>query len=141
MTKYQIRNYGKINAPFFLTDLENGLYSLGMDSPDYKRTVFNSYSKSMGEPVKDKYGLYLHGSGYEWEEIFQKAFEGNARLQEITFDSEAGAFYAYSENPKLLADMGRAFKEICDDDVRFLTLVEGTLGAPDRSQEIGFEIK
>ena len=141
MTKYQIRNYEKQNAPFFLTDLENGLYSLGMDRQDYKRTVFNSYCKSKGEPIKDRYGLYLHGSGYEWEELFQKAFEDDPRLEQLSFDSEVGAFYCYSENPKLLADMGRAFKKICDNDVQFLTLVEQTLGVADQSQDIGFGLK
>ena len=141
MTKYQIRNYGKMNAPFFITDLENGLYSLGMDKQDYKRAVFNAYSKSIGEPIKNKYGLYLHGSGYEWEEIFQKAFEGDVRLQEITFDSEAGAFYAYSENSKLLADMGRSFKEICDNDEEFLGLLKETIGVQKQSQGFGFDMK
>ena len=141
MTKYQIKNYEKQNAPFFLTDLDNGLYSLGMDRQDYKRTVFNAYGKSTGEPIKDRYGLYLHGSGYEWEEIFKKAFEDDVRLAEVSFDSEAGAFYAYSENPELLAELGREFKKICDNDDKFLTLIEQTLGAPDQSESFGLELK
>ena len=79
--------------------IKNGSFSLGLPFTflegryqNYGQDAFNRYAIERGDPVKNG-GLYTHGSGYEWETVFQKAFEQDENLQRIDFDSEAGAFF------------------------------------------------
>ena len=77
----KIRAFNESNAPFYLVDhkdevslccvfhpMPDSVFSLGQEA-------FNRYAERIGDPVKDEYGLFTHGSGYEWEYVFRKAFE------------------------------------------------------------------
>lgn len=115
--------------PFYLVDHENGQYSLCLafsflEGPryGYGQEAFNEYARSIGDPVL-KDGFFTHGSGYEWEYAFRKAFENDPNIGRIQYDSEAGGFFVYGDNLKMMEDFGRRFKSICEDEPAFTTLV------------------
>lgn len=129
----RIEKFNNENEPFVLMDFGNGQFSLGLflcnDSGPYKdycQEAFNQYAISVGEEVKEE-GFYTHGSGYEWESVFKKVFEQEQVLDEIEFDSEGGGFYCYSNKLEILEDLGRRFKEMCDNKEKFKQLVVETL--------------
>lgn len=129
-TKAQkIKAFNEINSPFYLVDHGNKVslccvfhptpyseFSLGQEA-------FNRYAESIGDPVTDRYGLFTHGSGYEWEYVFRKAFEDDPRIDKITFDCEAGGFFCYGESVDLMADFGHRFREMLNDTESFTELV------------------
>ena len=55
--------------------------------------------------------------------MFEKAFEGEENLKQITFDCEAGGFFCYSRDFDVLAEYGRRFREICMKEKEFTELV------------------
>ena len=67
--------------------------------------------------------FYTHGDGYEWQSVFEKAFEGEENLKQITFDCETGGFFCYSCDFEILAEYGRRFREMCMKEQEFTELV------------------
>lgn len=65
---------------------------LGAEYKDFGQEAFNQYAIRAGEPVMDG-RFYTHGDGYEWQYVFEKAFEGEENLKQIIFDCEAGGFF------------------------------------------------
>lgn len=127
--KERIERFEQENEPFTLYENDNGSFTLGLrfsffkgKYEDYCRNAFIQYAKIAGDPVKVN-GLYTHGNGYEWESVFQKAFEQDERLQQIVFDSEAGSFFCNSDSLDILEDFGRRFRVMCEDEKSFADLV------------------
>ncbi len=126
--KQRIEEFNKGNVPFCIVSDDGRNYSLCLflssDSNGfYGKEAFETYAKEMGEPFKDEYGLYTHGSGYEWEAVFKKAFKNEEGLTQIVFDSEAGAFFCNCEDLSVLEDFGKRFKALCEDMDKFIPLV------------------
>ena len=127
--------------PFELYQCDSGKYGLSLpfsflQEPyeNYGQAAFNRFAEENGEETKNSFGLYTHGNGYEWEKVFQTAFQGDAGLREIEFNSEAGGFYCYSPDTALLERMGLAFKAICDDPDQFQEMVNRALSdGPDET--------
>lgn len=125
----KLENINRRIAPFRIVDLDDGLYSLSLrfsffegEYKDYGREAFNSYAVKNGESVKDWFGFYTHGSGYEWEQVFQEAFR-DRDLSQLDFDSEAGSFFCRSKDLSLLEKLAKEFKAICEDAPRLDNLV------------------
>lgn len=128
----QERDLADINrqiAPFDISKCEDGEYSLSLRFSffkgayaEYGRDAFNRYAVRNGEPVRDSFGFYTHGSGYEWEEVFREAFR-DRDISALKFDSEAGSFFCYSSDLSMLASLTEEFKAICEDPERFNSLV------------------
>lgn len=141
-TAKQIQKFNLENEPFFIMDFENGRFGLGLSFPflkppyaNYGQTAFNAYAVQSGHtPVRD--GMFVRGSGYDWDEVFQKAFEGDPQLGRIEFDSEAGGFYCRSRDLSALIDLGSRFKAICEDEQSFEELVCTALKEADQRQQI-----
>ena len=120
--------------PFSLSDYGNGEYGLSLpftflEEPydNYGQEAFNRFAEEHGESVKDQYGLYTHGNGYEWERVFRTAFQDKPELKNVTFDCEAGGFYCYSHSLTILEHLGMEFKSICENETEFQPLVEKAL--------------
>lgn len=127
--------------PFELYPCDSGKYGLSLhfsflQEPyeNYGQAAFNRFAEENGEEAKNSFGLYTHGSGYEWEKVFQTAFQEDAGLREIEFESEAGGFYCYSSDITLLERMGLAFKAICEDQEQFQKAVNRALS--DEQEEL-----
>lgn len=130
MTKAQtIKAFNENNRPFYLVDHGDKVslccvfhptpyskFSLGQEA-------FNRYAESIGDPVTDRYGFFTHGSGYEWEYVFRKAFENDPGMEKISFDCEAGGFFCYCDSVDMLADFGHRFREMLNDTESFTELV------------------
>lgn len=132
--KQRINRFNTENRPFYIVDHENGRYSLCLAfsflEGEYKgfgQDAFNRYALGNNEPVTDKTGLFTHGSGYEWQEVFEKAFEDDPGIGRIQCDCEAGAFFCYAESLSLLEDFGVRFRGICMDREKFAGLVSTAL--------------
>lgn len=130
----RLEEVNKRLEPFELYQCGNGKYGLSLPFSflrepyeNYGQAAFNRFAKEHGEKVKNSFDLYTHGSGYEWEKVFQAAFQEDTGLQSIEFDSEAGGFYCYCPDAALLERMGLAFKAICDDPERFQEMVNRAL--------------
>lgn len=127
--KQQIEKFDAENKPFYMVDHEDGVYSLCLplsflseEYRDFGQEAFNQYAIRAGEPVTDG-RFYTHGDGHEWKYVFEKAFEGEENLKQITFDCEAGGFFCYSRDFDVLAEYGRQFREICMNEQEFTELV------------------
>ena len=127
--KQQIEKFDAENKPFYMVDHEDGVYSLCIplsflneEYRDFGQEAFNQYAIRAGEPVTDG-RFYTHGDGHEWKYVFEKAFEGEENLKQITFDCEAGGFFCYSRDFDVLAEYGRRFREICMKEKEFTELV------------------
>lgn len=127
--RQQIKKFDEENKPFYMVDHENGVYSLclplsflGAEYKDFGQEAFNQYAIRAGEPVMDG-RFYTHGDGYEWQYVFEKAFEGEENLKQIIFDCEAGGFFCYSRDFEILAEYGRRFREMCMKKQEFTELV------------------
>lgn len=137
----RILQFGEKNPPFYLCDHDNGKYSLCLplsffSGPfeNYGQEAFNRYALSVGDPVKSN-GFYTHGSGYEWEAVFRKVFEQEPGLQEIDFDCEAGGFFCYCNDLKLLEDFGARFRAVCEDHTQFPDVVQEALSEAEQQAE------
>ncbi len=138
----RIRDFSRDCAPFSIMDFENGRFGLGLSFTflkppyaNYGQSAFNAYAVHSGHPpVRD--GMFVRGSGYDWDVVFQKAFEGAPQLGKIEFDSEAGGFYCRSRDLSALIDLGSRFKTICEDEPSFEALVCTALKEADQRQQM-----
>lgn len=129
-TKQRIEAFNAENAPFYIVDLENGVYSLCLPldllgdvySP-YCQEAFDIYAEERGEPASSPNGLKTHGGGYEWEAAFREAFAEDPNIKKILFDCEMGGFFCDANDLSLIEDFGRRFKAICEDTERFTPIV------------------
>lgn len=126
----RIKKFNRDNAPFYLVDHENGKYSLCLafsflegEYEDFGQDAFNRYALEIGEPAMNDIGLFTHGSGYEWQTVFEKAFESDPESGRIQYDCEAGGFFCYAESLSLLEDFGTRFRAVCMDGEKFAELV------------------
>ena len=110
----RLEEVNKRLEPFELYQCGNGKYGLSLpfsflQEPyeNYGQAAFNRFAEEHGEEAKNSFGLYTHGNGYEWEKVFQTAFQDDAGLGRISFDSEAGGFYCYCPDAALLERMKR----------------------------------
>lgn len=131
----RINKFNRENPPFYIVDHENGKCSLCLPftflTGEYKnfgQDAFNRYALETGDPVMDDLGLFTHGSGYEWQTVFEKAFEGEPGSGSIEYDCEAGGFFCYSESLPVLEDFGTRFRAVCMDGEKFAELVSTALG-------------
>lgn len=127
--KNRIEAFNRDNAPFYLVDHDSGEFSLCLalsfvpqEYRNFGQEAFNRYAERNGEPVMEN-GLYTHGSGYEWEDVFKKAFETDENIGKIGFDCEASGFFCYAEDLSLLEEFGRRFRALCMDTKNFESLV------------------
>lgn len=139
--KERIRRFEKENTPFTLYEHDNGRYSLGLrftffegKYENYGQEAFNDYALQAGDPVKDG-RFYTHGNGYEWEDVFRKAFEQDERLMQIDFDSEAGSFFCNADDLSLLEEFGSRFRAMCEDKEGFSKLVCQALAEAEQEDE------
>ena len=130
MTKAQkIKAFNGNNSPFYLVDHRDKVSLCCVIHPtpysefSMEQEAFNRYAKSNGDPVTDRYGLFTHGSGYEWEYVFRKAFENDPGMDKVSFDCEAGGFFCYGESVDMMADFGHRFREMLNDTESFTELV------------------
>ena len=130
MSKAQtIAAFNENNDPFYLVDHKDefSLCCVFHPMPDSEfslgQEAFNQYAESIGEPVKDRYGLYTHGSGYEWEYVFRKVFEDDPNINKVSFDCEAGGFFAYGEDVDMMADFGHRFLEIMQNEDALMGII------------------
>lgn len=122
MTKAQkIEAFNERNEPFYLVDHGDkvSLCCVFHPTPDSQfslgQEAFNRYTERIGDPVTDKYGMYTHGNGYEWEAVFRKAFEHDPNIGKVAYDCEAGGFFCYGESVDMMADFGQRFLRIMND--------------------------
>lgn len=127
--KQQIKKFDEENKPFYMVDHGDGIYSLCLplsslkgEYYDFRQEAFNQYAIRAGEPITDG-RFYTHGDGHEWKYVFEKAFEGEENLKQITFDCEAGGFFCYSNDFEILSEYGRRFREMCMNEQEFTELV------------------
>lgn len=125
MVQERIQQFNQENAPFYLVDHDGKSYSLCLalsflphEYEDFGQAAFNRYAEKIGEPIMER-GLYTHGNGYEWEDVFKKVFESDPNLRKIRFDCEAGGFFCNADDLSVLEDMGRRFREVCMDAPKF----------------------
>ncbi len=138
----RIRDFNRDCAPFSIMDFANGRFGLGLSFTflkppyaNYGKSAFNAYAVHSGHPpVRD--GMFVRGSGYDWDVVFQKAFEGDPQLGKIEFDSEAGGFYCRSRDLSALIDLGSRFKAICEDEPSFTEWVCTARTEADQRQQM-----
>jgi hypothetical protein len=130
----RIKQFNKINSPFYIVDHENGKFSLCLafsfltgEYENFGQDAFNRYALETGGPVMDDMGMFTHGSGYEWQTVFEKAFEGKPGSGRIKYDCEAGGFFCYSESLSVLENFGTRFRTVCMDGEKFAELVSTAL--------------
>ncbi|MBQ8238078.1 MAG: hypothetical protein IJZ39_08030 [Oscillospiraceae bacterium] len=138
----RVAEFNAANAPFRLMDFEDGHYSLSLNISflvppytNYGQQAFDAYAELGGAPAQQN-GLFVRGSGYDWESVFQKAFESDPRLKAVRFDSEAGGFYCYSEDLSVLEDLGSRFRELCQAPQKFQETVCAALKEADQRQQM-----
>ena len=138
----RVAEFNTANAPFRLMDFEDGHYSLSLNisflAPpytNYGQQAFDAYAVQTGDPVK-RNDLFVRGSGYDWESVFQKVFENDPLLRKIEFDSEAGGFYCYSRDLAALEKLGSRFRELCQAPQKFQETVCAALKEADQRQQM-----
>jgi len=129
----RIKQFNQNNAPFYLVDHDGKGFSLCLalsflpdEYEDFGQKAFNAYADSIGDPITER-GFYTHGDGYEWEEVFKKAFESDPDLNNIHFDCEAGGFFCNADDLTILEKMGKRFRELCMDEPKFTELTVSAL--------------
>ena len=125
----RIDEFNKMNKPFYIVAHNNGDYSLCFPIAlmpyrytDLGQYAFNKYAESIGEPAVIK-NMYTHGNGYEWEAVFKKFFKDDPRIANIKFDCESGGFFCYAKDLDLIDELGKRFREICNNEEVFTELV------------------
>lgn len=134
-----IREFDEACRPFYLVDHENGTFSLCLAftflEEDYGQEAFNAYSREIGAPVKDNFGYYSHGNGYEWEAAFKEAFKSDPNIEKVKFDCEAGGFFCYCNDLFLLMNYGSRFKALVDDQEAFTKVVSNGIKAYEKQRD------
>ena len=127
--KERIGKFNRENSPFYLVEHDNGTYSLcnaiAFNKGDYTyygQEAFDAYAEERGESVMDG-SVHRYGTGHDWEAAFREAFKDHPRMKEITLDCELSGFFCYSGSLDLMEEVGRKFKEICDDHEQFKQVV------------------
>lgn len=140
--KQRIDKFNKENPPFYIVNHDDGTFSLCLPLDFlagkyrlYCQDAFNAYAAEIGEPACDEYGLYNHGSGYEWEAAFREAFKDDPGIDKISFDCEMGGFFCDADNLSLIEDFGRRFKKICEDTERFTPIVSQGIKTAEAQRE------
>ncbi|MCM1218746.1 MAG: immunity 51 family protein, partial [Lachnospiraceae bacterium] len=101
----------------------------------FGQEAFNRYAAEIGEPAVIDGRGFTHGSGYEWEHVFAKAFEGDPDSGRIEYDCEAGGFFCYSDSLSLLENFGARFRAVCMDGEKFAQLVSTALKEASEKEE------
>jgi len=143
--RQRIEKFNQENEPFYIVAHESGEYSLCFplgsrknECSEFGQEAFNCYAVRAGDLVTDG-RFYTHGDGHEWRCVFEKAFEGEAGLEKITFDCEMGGFFCYSQSLDVIESYGRRFRELCMDGQKFTELVYRAL-AENSGQEMKFDM-
>ena len=126
----EIKAFNTECEPFYIVSHDDGSFSLCLslssltdEYEDFGQEAFNAFATERGEPVKDGYGRYNRGSGYDWQAACKKAFENHPNINDIKFDSEAGGFFCYSYNLEALKDIGKKFKALAEDTEEFTKVI------------------
>lgn len=140
--KQRIDRFNRDNPPFYIVNHDDGTFSLCLpldflcgEYRLYCQDAFDAYAAEIGEPACDEYGLYNHGSGYEWEAAFREAFKDDPGIDKISFDCEMGGFFCYANDLSLIEDFGRRFKKICEDTERFTPIVSQGIKTAEAQRE------
>ena len=116
--KQEIAEFDAACKPFYLVDHDNGTFSLCLAFSfldyDYGQEAFNAYAREIGVPVRDEYGVFSYGNGYEWAAAFKEAFKNDPNLSKIQFDCEAGGFFCNSKDLAVIKNFGQRFKALVD---------------------------
>lgn len=126
----EIQAFNEECEPFYIVEHDDNSFSLCLslsslpsEHSDFGQEAFNTFAKERGEPIKDGYGRYNRGSGYDWQAACKKAFESHPNINDIKFDSEAGGFFCYSYNLEALKDIGKRFKTLAEDTEEFAKVI------------------
>lgn len=140
--RQRINRFNRENRPFYIVDHDSGRYSLCLAlsflPKEYKlfgQEAFNRYAVEIGDPAAIDGRGFTHGSGYEWEHVFAKAFEGDPDSSRLEYDCEAGGFFCYSESLSLLERFGTRFRAVCMDGEKFVQLVSMALKEASEKEE------
>lgn len=140
--RQRINRFNRENSPFYIVDHDSGSYSLCLalsflpkEYEHFGQEAFNRYAAEIGEPAVIDCRRFTHGSGYEWEHVFAKAFEGDPDSGRIEYDCEAGGFFCYSESLPLLENFGARFRAVCMDGEKFAQLVSTALKEASEKEE------
>ena len=94
-----INRFNTENRPFYIVDHDSGEYSLCLafsfldgEYKEFGQDAFNRYALEINEPVVDGRGMFTHGSGYEWQAVFEKAFEGDPNSGRIRSGPPCGPY-------------------------------------------------
>lgn len=148
--RQRINRFNRENCPFYIVDHDSGRYSLCLalsflpkEYEHFGQEAFNRYAAEIGEPAVIDGRGFTHGSGYEWEQVFAKAFEGDPDSGRIEYGCEAGGFFCYSDSLPLLENFGVRFRAVCMDGEKFAQLVGTALkeAAEKEEQEAEREIQ
>ena len=144
--RQRIDRFNRENSPFYIVDHDSGRYSLCLalsflpkEYEHFGQEAFNRYAAEIGEPAVTDGRIFTHGSGYEWEHVFAKAFEGDPDSGRIEYDCEAGGFFCYSDSLPLLENFGVRFRAVCMDGEKFAQLVGTALKEAAEKEEQGAE--
>ena len=126
----RINKFNRENRPFYIVDYEDGHYGLCFpftflkeEYKDFGQEAFDRYALEIGDPIMDHDGMITHGNGYEWQAVFEKAFEDDPESSKIDYDCEAGGFYCRAKSLSVMMDFGARFRAICMDGDKFAQLV------------------
>lgn len=147
--KQEIAEFDATCKPFYLVNHDNGTFSLCLAFSfldyDYGQEAFNAYAREIGVPVRDEYGVYSYGNGYEWAAAFKEAFKNDPNLSKIQFDCEAGGFFCNSKDLAVIKNFGQRFKALVDDPEAFTKVVSDGIRAYEKQRDefakIEFKIK
>lgn len=101
--------------PFFYSEY-NGSYSALLNAGTYRDEFLMQYGEEKG----------FEGGGYSWDAIADLFIREQLPhyIDELKHDSEADMFCLYSKNERAIYDFLDAFKHHCDDDAKFIDLIE-----------------
>ncbi len=130
----EIRTINEQIKPFDIQMQTLGDYYLALrfsffegDDAGYGQDAFDAYAASKGEEPVDEHGCHVHGSGYDWDEVFRYVFKDTTGFDKLEFNSEAGCFFCDCVDLELLKQCAVTMKELCDDKERFAELAHEAL--------------